>query len=240
MDKRQRFNRSVTGETIIPMQAFGLGDIIFCQAIAHHWRSLGYHVKWPVYDQFLDGLSLAYPSIEWVRKDDVDIDWDRKETHKHNGVTVVPLRWTYEILKVPYRHCMRSKYDYLSMDYHIWKKHAMWERDPDREQMLEDTINPGGEPFNLVNRTFKTDGSGWVDIQVNNGLPNIEMRQVDGFSLFDWTGLILKAREFHTVSTSSLYMVEVLRRPTHFYLRAPVETTHRNYDYLLSKIHRLH
>lgn len=153
---------------------------------------------------------------------------------------VVPLRWTYEIRRVHYSQCMRDKYDYLGMDWNTWKHDAMPMRDSLKELELYKLVNPNREPFVLVNKTFRTDGSGTVDIKPATDLKIINMTAIDGYSLFDWRVVIEQAAEVHTVSTSLIYLLELWQIPGHIYVRHPDEANHRNYEYLLSKIHYLH
>ena len=63
----------------------------------------------------------------------------------------------------------------------------------------------------------------------------MDMRNIDGFSLYDWAMVIEGAKEIHTVSTSILYILELLKvKPVvNLYKRFPDEKDHRNYDYLL-------
>lgn len=236
------------GRKVIMMQAYGLGDIIFCQQIALILHMNGWNVEWPVQKQFLEGLQRSYPLVNFIDEAKSSIDFNKKTLHKHGSSLVIPIRWSYQILKVPMTQCMTSKYDLFNLDWKAWKLGGVWERDKEKEQELLKLVNPSGYRFNLINKHFRSDGSGVARINVNNGLMNVNMMAIPGFSLFDWAGVIEAAHEVHTVSTSILYIVEILQRPTHFYVRRPAdrrdrgtrEIDHRNTKHLLSKIHYLH
>jgi hypothetical protein len=61
------------------------------------------------------------------------------------------------------------------------------------------------------------------------------MRQIEGFSLFDWAKVLEGAKEIHTVSTSVLYILDLLETgPVHVYVRAPNEKDHSFYDYIFT------
>lgn len=215
-------------------QFFGLGDIIFEQTAIH---SMGYdNIIWPVEPQFVDGLNRAYPDISFVNKNSFNIDYERKDNYIIHDSVVIPMRFADSICKVPYWQCMQSKYVLLNQDWHSWKEKAMWERDKDREQLLFNMLR-GHSCYNLINKTFGSNNAGRVDINVDNGLPNIYMHEHDGFSLFDWALIIENAANIYTVSTSIIYLLELLNlkaKEIKIYLRKPYEQDHRNYDYILT------
>ena len=64
------------------------------------------------------------------------------------------------------------------------------------------------------------------------------MRSIPGFSLFDWSLVIEKATEIHTVGTSINYLIELLEiegKEVVLYKRLPDENHYENYDYILEK-----
>lgn len=241
MTPQQQIEQLKPGSTIIPMQFFGLGDVIWLIHMARYWQQQrGLKVLWPVMSKFVADLNRAYPDLHFIDHRSVNVNWNIKLCHPHNGALVVPLRWTYEITRVEYLHCMRNKYDYVGMDWTRWKENAMPLRDALPELELYKKVNPTDEPFVLVNKNFRTNGSGVVDIKPATDLKVIHMSAIPGYSLFDWRHVIERAAEVHTVSTSIIYLLELWEIPAHIYVRRPDEPDHRNYDYLLSKIHYLH
>lgn len=222
---------------IIINQFFGIGDIIFCMTIARRWILEGHKVMWPVLPHFVEGLQRAYPDIEFVSKDKVSIDYERKEEHDWNGYRVVPMRWNVEILGVPYEKCMSGKYALLGLEWSIWKDLAHFERDYQRERDLAVEIG-AIKPYKLVNQYYTSDASQNVMI-VKPGA--IYMRPIPGYSLFDWCGILEDAEEIHTVSTSLLYILELLdlKQPIHLYSR-PGDPKFKQVDYLFTKPYILH
>jgi hypothetical protein len=63
---------------------------------------------------------------------------------------------------------------------------------------------------------------------------------MEGYSLFDWAAVMEQAVEIHTVSTSIIYLLELLHLRAHIYIRRPDERSHSYYDYLLEQKHILH
>ena len=219
---------------ILISQPFGIGDAIFCQSIAQYFISKGHEVMWPVKEHYLNDLQKAYPQIKWVKETDVPAQWLKykwKKTIQHLGqeVTVIPLRWANEIMRVPYKDCMRAKFHLMKMDWTTWKDHAMWLRS-------ETEIKVPDEPFNLISNVFGSDFQHKANIKVKNGLKNIYIKQTPGKSLFDWASLMEQATEIHFVSSSNIYLLEMLNlvaKKICIYKREPVEHSHVNYEYIL-------
>lgn len=229
---------------ILILQAFGLGDQIFSQSIAHYFLDKGHRVVWPVKSHYFDSLSRAYPDIDWVPDSIVKSElFDVKEKKEIDGMMIAPIRWSNSYMKVPYKDVMVSKYFMYDLDWRIWRNHAMWDRDMNREFELSNKLGiTDGQPFNLINKRFGTYAERSVEIDVNNNYHNIVMEKIEGFGLFDWTGVLLAASEIHTVSTSLLFMIECLplTQPIHLYVRKPVESDFSFVDFIFTKPYILH
>lgn len=218
----------------LPLQFFGLGDIIFTQTLA---KAFGDPVLWGVEPPFVQGLQEAYPDVTFVPYTSLNIDYNQKFHSENDGLRIIPIRWADTILKVPYSQCMRAKYDMYGLDYNIWKQDAMFEmKDKGLKQLLN--IN---EPYNIINEMFQSNFQGHKPIQVNNGARNIYIQYLDGISLFDWAYLLKDAVEIHAVSSSILYILELLdlKQPIHLYPR-PTDPNYSHVDYLFTKNYILH
>lgn len=232
-------------KTVLILQAWGLGDVIWAQTIAHKFINEGYEVVWPVQNQYFDGLCKAYPKIKWVPDSIVKPEiFDIKEKIEYDGMLIAPIRWSDSYMKVPYKQVMFAKYMMYDMDWKEWRFYAHPKRDPDREEELMRQLGLAKyEPFNLISMNFGSGVKRTVDINVSNKLRNVEMNFVEGFSMFDWCGVIERARTIHAVSSSSLYLFEVLNlraEEIHLYARKPIEP---NLDFvrpLLTKNYTLH
>lgn len=221
--------------TIVPNQFFGLGDVIFEQTLV---RYFGEKILWPVEPHFVEGLNRAYPDITFIAKPFVNLNYERKDEYVTNDMKVLPLRWSDSLMGVPYSDCMKSKYMLYGFDWQKWKDSAMWVRDEKREKELWYLLGiHSGKPFNLLNTTFGSESQLNVPIVINNGLPTVHMRTIEGFSLFDWAMVIEKATHIHTVSTSIIYLLELLSlqaKTVNIYPRKPIEQDLRNVAYLLT------
>jgi hypothetical protein len=224
--------------TVLPLQSFGLGDVVFSMTLIKRIAN-GNPIVWGVMPHFVEGLNKAYPDVTFVDWTKLGIDYNTKQ-HKeiyhaeYGKCVIIPIRWADSIMKVGYEQWMRSKYDMYGMDYRDWKELAWWERDYDKEiELLKMHVNYA--PI-LINATF---GS---ECKLKSAVPTIKgainMRVIDGYSLFDWVGIIERATEIHTVNTSIIYLLDQLEltaKEIHIYPRSIKGQTHKGVDYLINK-----
>lgn len=224
---------------ILINQPFGIGDVIFSMsAIRAFAAAQKQRVMWPIMPYYVDGLNLAYPDIFFCDMGHTKFDYERKDRYKLSDTEVIPLRWQDS----PLRECMKNKYRYFGFDWKDWKVNAHFERNPEREGWLLDLVG-GYDSFNLISASF---GNNFIDRLPSphsadfqfpqNGLKNIEMRMIPGFSLFDWSAVIERATTIHVVSSSCIYLFELLKlkaKEIHIHVRRPFERNHENYDYIL-------
>lgn len=228
--------------TIAPLQSWGIGDILFTIPIFRDYIKQGHHILWGVEPHFLS-LQKHFPDIEFIDKKDTGLDYNRMDEYEINGMKVIPLRWATNILGLPAKDFMRAKYLYFKKDIKQWRT-LWWERDEIAENTLfYDVLQLGdGEKYRLINRTFRHDNSGKCQIQEPNGMTNVEMRPIEGFSLLDWCKVIENADDIHTVSTSIFYLLELLtlKCVPHLYVRKPDEKDFSHVDFLMTKTYNLH
>lgn len=236
---------------IIINQPCGIGDIIFCMTIARRWKEEGHEIYWPVLPQFLEGLKRGYPDIIFMDWRTIKIDYERKDEHDTvidgTQYRVIPLRWNVEIMNVPYFSCMSSKYSLFGWDFKDWKEKAMWWRDEEQENKLLDFYRSQSltEGYNVVNRIYGSDMKLSIPLsKINPGngqfcLPLMGDKNI--FSLFDYAKVLENASEIHTVSTSILYLLELLdiQCPIHLYER-PTDPGFKQVNYLFTKPYILH
>lgn len=235
-------------KTALILQSQGIGDIIFSQSIAHHFIDQEYRIIWPVAEQFKSGLTRAYPLIEWVSMEGYEKYMDIQDMNMViDDMLVVPIRWSREIMGVPYSGVMCAKFDMYGLDWQDWKRCAGWVRDHAREHELyhfshADAYNRAYGGYVLVNEYFGSDSQFSVDINPESALPKLHMNSIEGASLFDWASVLLCAQEIHVVSSAILYILELLpiTCPIHLYCRKPQELDFKNVEMLFSKPYILH
>lgn len=213
---------------LLVIQPHGLGDVIFTKTLI---SMLGnYEVTWPVLDQFVDDCKRAYPDINFIPVKISPVDLSIKRDIEVNGYRVIPIRYSNELMRVPYNRVMRAKYDMYRIDFNRWRELAMWKRDHEKENELFKLLNLP-DNYTIVNSYFGSDSQYKIDIKVDG----VQVRSISGYSLFDWAKVFENATEIHTVSTSILYILDMLNTcPVNVYIRKPTEWNHNNYRYLFT------
>lgn len=226
--------------TLVFNQFLSLGDVLFLIPMARHYLEQGYQVLWPLDRTYAD-IQRHFPDIRFISRETCGIDLNRRDAFNSKLGYVLPLRWAEWVLKLPFKECMPAKYKLMGLPVEMWRK-LTWRRNLEKEQQLRNYLGANGE-YNLINHRFRADRTGWVPLKVNNGLRNIELTAIPGYTLLDWTGIIQSAATIHTVSTSILYMLEVLdlqATEVAIYTRYPDE---KNLDFvrpIMSKNYKLY
>jgi hypothetical protein len=225
---------------LIVLQPHGLGDHIFCQSLVYQLADLDY-IVWPVLPHFIKGLKRAYSEINWIPVGSLspNVENCRIDT-VINGNRILPIRYADSITRVKYKDCMKSKYEMYGLDWNTWRDFG-FQRNTERENDLFYNIlglADYSEPYRLINKRFTSNESKSVIISESKEIRNVEMKSIDGFSLFDWSKVIERASEIHTVGTSINYVIELLElraKEVHLYKRLPDENHYQNYDYILKR-----
>ncbi len=228
-------------DTVLISQPFGFGDVIWSKSISYEFTGQDRKVIWPVKKEWIEGLNRAYPDIEFVDRMGYEKYLTIKEKCTVDRFEIIPIRWSDSYMKDEYKNVMRNKYDMMGMDWRTWRNHAMWKRDHEKENSLMELLGiKEGDKYTFVNKRYGGSGRRAVDINTEGSV--IEMTEIDGYSLFDWTTVILAASEIHTVSTSLLFMIEILdiNCPIHLYVRKPIEKDFSFVDYIFTKNYILH
>jgi hypothetical protein len=224
--------------SVIVLQPHGLGDLIFCQSLVHQIADRQ-EIVWPVLPHFLPGLRVAYPNINWLPIGTLGNIENIRRDSIINGKRVIPIRWADSITNVKYKDCMRSKYEMYGLDWRSWKYFG-YKRNQENERNLFFNVLGllKGAKFRLINDRFTSLETKKVHIPESPDLVNVYMKSIPGFSLFDWSLVIEKATEIHTVGTSINYIIELLdiqAKEVVLYKRLPDENHYENYDYILEK-----
>ncbi len=222
----------------------GLGDILFIMRIAQDVIAEGGEVIIPVEPHYVS-IGKHFPGVKIVDMKSFNLDYDIRQVYHIDDYKVVPFRFANDILQVPYTDCMKAKYWYWdnlkgttksvgSDSWERWRDYRI-ERDLENELKLFNKLNPNNEPYIFVNRNFRTTFTGKAKIQAPRDIKVIEMSEMKGFTLIDWSLILERAQEIHTVGTSINYLIEKLKinSPIHLYKRLPEENHYDNYSYIL-------
>ncbi len=108
---------------------------------------------------------------------------------------------------------MKSKYDFVKIDWKDWSKYFNYTRDLTKEQQLYDLL--GLQPlqrYNFVNANFASPplSQKTSKINLNTDLKTVTMDYIKGYSVFDWSLVIENAENIVTVETCLNFLIEKL------------------------------
>ena len=225
-------------------QPAGIGDIFFCQKIARYMMQLGYDVIWPV-----------LPSISWIKDYIKDIDFPTvedefpmKEINEQGAgyvlentgafISTATADMTHNDGKI-----MTSKYSMLGMDCDGWQDCFLFERNLDKENDLYYNILglKDDSEYVFVSNLYNTEvrDSKFISHEQFD-IPVVELRVIDGFTIFDWSKVLEKAKKIYTVNTAINYLIDVLDTSYDEYvIYAHSEQNKTEIDYLFRKPHTM-
>ena len=200
-------------------QPAGLGDIMLCQKIADAVIAKGYQIYWPVIDQYLEDVK-RYMQKDGITFCSANDDFPLKQyyssglirpTSGDNGELYLPLR--YADLSYPGESVLRSKFKILNANPSRWQRHLKFSRDANKEnELFYDVLGLSNEDsYAFTNLWYGSPPSPEKkNVSVATNIKNVEMKTIDGFSVFDWCKVIEKASEIYCVDTSLFYVIDLL------------------------------
>tara|TARA_B100000925_G_scaffold288422_1_gene269388 strand:- start:1319 stop:2026 length:708 start_codon:yes stop_codon:yes gene_type:complete len=225
-------------------QPAGIGDIFFCQKIARVMMQNRYQVIWPL-----------RPDIHWIKdyiKDiyfpTIDDDFLGKDVYERGAGAVINENGAFiSTATADMTHndgkIMSSKYSMLGLDHSDWKDYFKFERNFDKEDDLYYNVLDlkDDSEFVFINNLYNTDIRDCELLSPENyDLPVVELKIMDGFTLFDWCKVLEKAKSVFTINTSINYLIDVLDTSYEKYvIIAHGEQNKREIDYLFSTPHEM-
>lgn len=204
----------------------------------------GYQIIWPL-----------RPDIAWIANYIKDInfptlndDFIGKEIYEQFAGYIIEENAAFiSIATADMTHndgkIMSSKYSMLGFDFSDWQQYFKFDRDLDKESDLYYNVLglTDDSQFIFINNLYNT------DIRNSNllskdtfDLPVVELKIIDGYTLFDWCKVLEKAKEIHTINTSINYIIDVLDTTYDEYvIYAHDEKNKKEIDYLFKKSHKM-
>ena len=225
-------------------QPAGIGDIFFCQKIARLMMDQGYQVIWPL-----------RPDIHWIKdyiKDiyfpTTDDDFIGKDIYDGGAGAVVEEGGAFispSTADITHNDgkIMSSKYSMVGLDHSDWQDYFKFERNFDKEDDLYYNVLglKDDSEFVFINNLYNTDIRDSELLSPENyDLPVVELKIMEGFTLFDWCKVLEKAKSVFTINTSINYLIDVLDTSYERYvIIAHSEQNKREIDYLFSTPHEM-
>lgn len=199
---------------VVINQFFGLGDLLFIEPIFRHYHNLGYQVYVPVNDEYY-WLMHYIKYVHFRKKSEFPYSYETVE-QPDDGRLHIPLRFAHPLLRGHDLHYgddrenwMRDKYLFLGLPENLWRM-MTFVRNAEKEKQLFDQLGIKEEGnYNFINENW---GGTFEKVPINpdNGLQDIRMRHIPGFTMLDWLMVIELARNVYTVETSIMYLIEAL------------------------------
>ncbi len=197
-------------------QPFGLGDIMFCSPLVNLFDKQHEYI-WKVEDQFL-----------WL-KDYIQFDENVKLVGLSENVETKGIINLQDAQQTFGGDCMSAKYRMFNLDFNIWKTlkfKVNLQRCNNLAKKLKIDLNKKEHivlNYNFANPSLKYKYSGQFDISPKSRVVNMEY--VNGYTMFDWYLILKYAKEIHTVSTSTFYLISLIDTigTCHLYPRLPME-----------------
>lgn len=209
-------------------QPCGLGDIIWLQPMIDNLIADGYVVHYPVIDLYYDMLKnqLQKDNLIWLRESEEFPLKSFYGTHKpQSNENDIYLPISFANYYLPKCSVMISKYYYMNMPLVNWHKHVNIKRNETRETNLIKSYNIDlSKPFALVNMTYGTPPNHVTRaIKTPPKMEQIvymsfEKDKENGFTLFDWIGVIEKATEIHSVETALCYLIDIYSKTNNIFM----------------------
>ena len=197
-------------------QPAGIGDIFFCQKIGKYYFDRGYEIVWPVNPEIL----WVKDYINNVKFYSIEDDFPGKEYYDNVGFYESPEFVFIDLLDADRTHndgkIMSSKYSMVNMDHNDWQDYFNFNRNIEREDILYHEVLGLRDNSNyiLVNKYYSTPPNiqEYDKIKIDNkeSLDIIEMKIIEGFTLFDWIKVIENANEIYTINTAINYIIDKL------------------------------
>jgi len=199
-------------KSILIVQPRGLGDILFCQKIAKKLIEHKFYVYWNTNDYFWLKDYINHDNLKYINHG-ISTDYilnlsnSIEENHPYDIMTC-----KYKMIGKTLPNLPASLHD---IDYRDWSNFLKINRNYDKENSLfYDKLGlRDDEEYILINKNY---GINQINESVGDKILNEEIKIVylttlDDFTLFDWCKVIENSSEIHTVDTSLIYLIEILK-----------------------------
>lgn len=206
-------------------QPCGLGDILFLQKFARIIKNKGYEIYWPVIHE-LEWLNNYIPDFNFISWGDRDkkltgpplpesIQFPYKEYYSPKNKTHFSENFIFfnGFSSNPNYKIMAYKYHMANMDYNDWANYLIFNRNKEKEKYLFYKILKlsDNESYTFINKYYQLRPNILSFNHLNNlNFSNkiVELKFIDGYSLFDWSKVIENASEIYMIETALNYIME--------------------------------
>lgn len=205
---------------------------------------MGYEIIWPLRDDilwikdYIDGITFCSRNDSFIGKE-----------YYGQDLVIISPQFVYLGIMRPHlwsigdNKIMSSKYHVMNMDWENWSKDFIFNRKEEKEANLYYNILglKDDSEFILINNFYNTDNRNSNLLKPEQfNLPVVELKIIDGYTLFDWCKVIERAKKIYTINTSINYLIDVLDTTFDEYvIYAHNEDNKKEIEYLFKKPHKM-
>lgn len=205
---------------------------------------MGYEIIWPLRDDilwikdYIDGITFCSRNDSFIGKE-----------YYGQDLVIISPQFVYLGIMRPHlwsigdNKIMSSKYHVMNMDWENWSKDFIFNRKEEKEDNLYYNILglKDDSEFILINNFYNTDNRNSNLLKPEQfNLPVVELKIIDGYTLFDWCKVIERAKKIYTINTSINYLIDVLDTTFDEYvIYAHNEDNKKEIEYLFKKPHKM-
>lgn len=198
-------------ESIGIIQPGKIGDIIITLPIADYYKSQGYKIIWCVCHQYL-------PYFDYVDYVDETIDLGYDRFHAYNKAQILLDGYCHHIIDLGYTMWSNSKdwvssgksFDVAQYDEALLpislKYNLRLKRNIAKEFELKSILGVTGREDYTVTHSQGSKGQRY-DFKVPDA---IEVKEMEGYTLFDWIGALEGAKEIYCIDSSVANLINQL------------------------------
>jgi len=197
-------------ESIGIIQPGKVGDIIISLPIANYYGNKGYWIIWAVCNQFKEYFNY----VDYVERI-IDLGYDR--FHAYNKAQRLLNGYVHNIIDLGYQMWSngpdwvssnksfdRCQYDEAKLSIEE-KYNLIINRNREKEEELKKILRLDDHDYVVTHSQGSKGG------KFNFGISNaIEIKPIDGFTLFDWIGVLENAKKIYCVDSSVANLVNQL------------------------------
>ncbi len=198
-------------------QPAGVGDVFFLQKIAHMYRHSGHEIIWPLRDNIF-WISEYISDITWYKLSEWMMD-SRSQIFNHAGFddnedfVYIDCSTADRTFNTDPTRIMSAKFGLVGFDHKDWGNYFKFNRKKDKEdELYYDVLGlKDNSEYSYVNDIVHTDirKTGRLS-NIDYEYPVVDNRIVEGFTLFDWSKVLMNAKEIHTIPTAVCFIVDVI------------------------------
>lgn len=202
------------------IQSRGIGDIVISLPIAHYYHEQGWHVHWPIMEQWVQQMQDAVPWVKWipVAQDSgaffYDVPLARLQNFKCDEILCLyqALSGHPEFTQEPwFQHTNFDQYKYIRAGVPFknkWLLAGCITRNPAREQALRDRVVTQDD-YVVVHLTGNNHTAAFDTAMIPEDWQVIEI-QDQAESIWDWLGVLEGAQSIVCVDSVFSNLVDQL------------------------------